>query len=421
MNMPIKQRLRALFLTLMAFGLGHALAAVNDHIVLKLKDGRQVEGKVIVEDLAKFVVEYPLRGITRQEAIYRHNVVGFHVLSPEELAQRARMTAPQVPAASPVPVPPSAATVQPVAPAPSAAPGPPMQAPAEAGQQARQLLAQGRFLEAAQLLEQKIGVVTDAGATAEPRQLLKEVCATWLESLEKAKMQVENQLASASNRVAEVEARLVANQRSLEDRRRQEGQVTVVNSKTYNYGDSDYSGSRAYSSPSRLQKGTGDPGAQAAINSLEIQVMTDKQELSRRAVDLPPLRQQLAALEKQIASIETRWPEFTAKLKILLALLGSQDVTSFLQNKIKDGSLTVTAVPEDFGLAREIFESGKLFIKYSLGKEEKTVTVESGWTLELPSMKLMEPKRSWYEKNWYWLLGGVLALWMLSRCFRPAY
>jgi hypothetical protein len=101
--------------------------------------------------------------------------------------------------------------------------------------------------------------------------------------------------------------------------------------------------------------------------------------------------------------------------------LGSQDVTSFLQNKIKDGSLTVTAAPEEFGLAREMFESGKLFIRYTLGKEEKSVTVESGWTLELPSLKLSGPKQTWYEKNWYWLVGGVLALWMLSRMVRPAY
>jgi len=95
-------------------------AAVDDYVTLKLKDGREVEGRVIADDPAKIVVEYRLRGIARQETVYRHTISDFHVLSPAELEQRAKAAVSPPPAAVPSPI---AIATRPASPQPVASTG----------------------------------------------------------------------------------------------------------------------------------------------------------------------------------------------------------------------------------------------------------------------------------------------------------
>ena len=82
-----------------------------------------------------------------------------------------------------------------------------------------------------------------------------------------------------------------------------------------------------------------------------------------------------------------------SSFEVVQATYNSVDVTAIVQSKIQQRSLTVTAIPEAFGLSADpdALMRGKLTLTFKVGSERKTASIESGWTITLPSMELKQP------------------------------
>jgi len=269
-------------------------ADTGDWYVITLKDGTTVEGKSISENSVKVVVEFQERGITKQKTVYRNNAATVKILTPAEAEQRrAAMAArPAVTApASPIPGP---ATSPTVATTPASA--------EQWVQQGRQLLAQGRFAEAIQAFEQATGKPDGANAIKEPQELLKQTYAAWLQSLQRSRAQATNQLEVVKQRVASLQKEIQTTENALQWRR-----MDVRSSRARIYsspGSSGTSGSfGTYGSPTVLPGG--DPADQGVINSLELRMMTEKQELDKRTAEMHRLEQQVAMLDQQIVVVQS--------------------------------------------------------------------------------------------------------------------
>ncbi len=480
---------RTILASCLVFVLQPAAANIGDYYVFTLTDGKTVEGKLVADDAGKVEVEQNLRGIIQRVPVLRNKVADFKMLSAAEVQERTKAAA--RPAAS------STAPAFPTAPQ-VAFPGQAAGDPTQLIQQGRQLLGQGRVSEAIQILERAVGSGSDSNTPSEPRELLRQAYAAWMQSLQNSRQQLAAQVDLAKQQVEQTQKTVDANQKTLADLQKQ-----LVTPPSH-HGD-------WYDNSARNE-------ARNRIPAVQVSIMTDTIELNKRSATLARLVQQLATLDQQIATAQGRLAEQFAvvqasygaddaravdvtavvqskikdgslticvdpesfglskegagdgklkityaigserksltvlsgwtltlpllklappttvpelappsnqliappsnQLKIRRALYDKQDVTAYLQNMVKADSLTVRVLPELFGLSAGNIQDGRLFITYTVGGEEKSVTIESGWTIQLPSLLLTPPETPWYVANLKWILGGLVALWILSKVIR---
>jgi len=275
--------------------------------------------------------------------------------------------------------------------------------PSQLIQQGRQFLSQSKYPDAVQCLDKAVSATTDARQKAEANELLKQTFEAWLRWLQTTQAQLDSQVNFAKQQLDQAEKTLAA------DKKAHQQKVDAEN-KIYETGGGHwvYYSSKGWVFRPNTRKGTGDPGAQTAIHGLQIKVMTQTAEVTKRTAELDRLQKQLLSIEQYIPVVQGRLQQLAAELpptaqtgasaqqpqsglKIVKATYGTSDVTAFVQNAVTGDSVTVRATPESFAISPANVGDGKLTIEYMVGSEKKTVTVDTGWTVVLPTLKLLAP------------------------------
>ncbi|MCX6900086.1 MAG: FHA domain-containing protein [Verrucomicrobia bacterium] len=231
------------------------------------------------------------------------------------------------PTPQPYAVPAASATqsTMPAQPAPAAAPVS-VAAPAPARivsassnpaiQQAKLLLAQNKYSDAVNYLDKVIATTKDPSVAADAQVPLKQALDAQLLSLQSIKQQWEAQSKPLEERLKAAQDKVNQDTKALEDKKAAEAKVYVMPGGHWRsgYWDGVYYSSRGWVPNTR--KGTGDPQAQTAIHELQIKVMTSTQEVKKQTGLVNRYRQQVLALEQQIAPIQARIAQLDAVLKL---------------------------------------------------------------------------------------------------------
>ena len=347
-------------------------------------------------------------------------------------------------------------------------------------QHGRQWLSQSRYPEAVQCLEHILNTPSDPAVASEARRCLTQAYASWLTAFESGRLRIEASIKQVEQQVEQAQKELDADNQSLEEKRSAENQVIVLPSGYW------FNGRYIH----HTRRGTGDPQAPSVIRSLELKTLTGANEVKRLRGEITKLQQQLtstdyniSALKNKIAAVPqtplpqapqppppTPQPQLKAQIaalsaavqsdsmgsrdvKIIEAKYGAADVTAFVQNFVKEGS-AVQALPSLYALSEESTAGQKLTIRYTLRDEEKTISIESGWAVTIPDLKLTPPANTrpaaaperiastaspgralqqlapepptqadapWYEKNLKWILGGLVGLWVVGHLFKRRF
>ncbi|MFA5192090.1 MAG: FHA domain-containing protein [Verrucomicrobiia bacterium] len=234
---------------------------------------------------------------------------------------------PAAPATQPAPPPPptpAAAPAPVTAPAPVAASAPSVTpAPARVAsvssnpaiQQARLLLAQNKYPEAVSYLDKVIAGTKDPAVATDAQLPLKQALDAQLLSLQSIKQQWEAQSKPLEERLKATQDKVNEDTKALEKKKADEAKIYVIPGGHWRYGyyDGVYYSSRRWVPNTR--KGTGDPQAQTAIHELQIKMMTGTQDVKKQTDLVNRYRQQIFALDQQIAPIQARVSQLDAALK----------------------------------------------------------------------------------------------------------
>ena len=267
-------------------------------------------------------------------------------------------------------------------------------------QQGQALLAQNKYAEAIQCLDKAITTSADPAAASEIRRLLADAYTAWLQSLQVSRYQIANRVISEQERQAQIQQEVDQAKQALADLAAQRKAALSTHGKS---------------------KVVVDPVAQRDQNVHELKIVTGTGALNKQTKFIAALKQQLAALEVQIADVQSRAPTPTT-LKITLATYGPKDVTAAVQNLVHGDKATICASADTFGWSQDQFPHAALKISYELRGEKKDINVPQGWKVKLPGAQLVSPPVAipdppWYEAYAVWLLGGVAALLLIVSTF----
>ncbi|MCX6899228.1 MAG: hypothetical protein NT105_11045 [Verrucomicrobia bacterium] len=262
----------------------------------------------------------------------------------------------------------------------------------------RAWLAKNKYAEAIQCFDKAAASATDPAASLEPRRLSTEAHAAWLQSLQMTRYQVSGQVASAKEKLGQIEQEVAQAKQALADLATQQKQ--------------------AISSHGKIRV---DSIAQANRNTHELKILSGATAINNQTKLIATLNQQLNSLEVQINSVLASMPTPTI-LRITQARYGQKDVTGAVQELAHGDRATICASAKTFGLQQEQPPDATLNISYELRGEKKEISVPQGWTVKLPSAQLISPPLStadppWYEQNAMWLVGGVVALLLVVTTF----
>ncbi|MFA5190270.1 MAG: hypothetical protein WC740_06065 [Verrucomicrobiia bacterium] len=258
-------------------------------------------------------------------------------------------------------------------------------------QQGRAYLAKNRYAEAVQCFEKATATPADATTSYEARRLLTDTYTAWLQSVQVTRYHVSGQVASAQERLNQVQLEVDQARRALA--------VQVTKQK------------QAQSSRSDIPV---EAISQANRNTYELKILSGTATINNQTRLIATLKQQLNALEVQINDIQSRVPNPTI-LKIIEAKFGLRDVTAAVQELVHGDRATICASASALGVPQNQSPDAALKISYELLGEKKEISVPHGWTVKLPSGRLESPPPSapespWYEKHVAWLVGGTVAL-----------
>jgi len=265
-------------------------------------------------------------------------------------------------------------------------------------QQGRAYLAKNKYAEAIQCFEKAAATPADAATSYETRRLLTDTYNAWVQSLQVTRYQVSGQVASARERLSQIQQEVDQARQALADLVAQQKQ--------------------AQSSRGKIRV---DALSQANRNTYELKLLSGTTMINNQTRLIATLKQQLNALEIQINDIQSRVPTPTI-LKIIEARYGLRDVTAAVQDLVHGDKATISASANAFGLSQDRFPDAALRISYELRGEKKEISVPQGWTVKLPSGQLVSPPPStpeppWYEKHVAWLVGGVVVLLLIVTTF----
>ena len=265
-------------------------------------------------------------------------------------------------------------------------------------QQGRAYLAKNKYAEAIQCFEKAAATPADAATSYETRRLLTDTYNAWVQSLQVTRYQVSGQVASARERLSQIQQEVDQARQALADLVAQQKQ--------------------AQSSRGKIRV---DALSQANRNTYELKLLSGTTMINNQTRLIATLKQQLNALEIQINDIQSRVPTPTI-LKIIEARYGLRDVTAAVQDLVHGDKATISASANAFGLSQDRFPDAALRISYELRGEKKEISVPQGWTAKLPSGQLVSPppltpEPPWYEKHVAWLVGGVVALLLIVTTF----
>ncbi len=265
-------------------------------------------------------------------------------------------------------------------------------------QQGRAYLAKNRYAEAVQCFEKATATPADATTSYEARRLLTDTYTAWLQSVQVTRYHVSGQVASAQERLNQLQLEVDQAKQALAD------QATKLK--------------QAQSSHSKVRV---TPLSQADRNTYELKILSGTAAINNQTRLIATLKQQLNALEVQINDIQARVPNPTI-LKITEAKFGLRDVTVAVQELVHGDKATICASASALGVPPNQSPDVALRISYELLGEKKEISVPQGWTVKIPSGRLESPPPSapespWYEKHATWLVGGTVALLLIVTTF----
>lgn len=163
---------------------------------------------------------------------------------------------------------------------------------AQAVKQGQQLLTQGKFTEAVQILEQPTADASDKNMNAEKKKLLQQAYAGWVQSLQNSRQLLSTQEDQAQQQIKELKKKIGREQKTLN---RATKRVDAGPKKTGkdNHDMTKYN--------STAQNAARDRASQARVG-----VMADTTELNRLTAMHARLTQQIAVLDGQIATAQSR-------------------------------------------------------------------------------------------------------------------
>ncbi|MBI5683695.1 MAG: hypothetical protein HZC54_01310 [Verrucomicrobia bacterium] len=262
----------------------------------------------------------------------------------------------------------------------------------------RAWLAKNKYAEAIQCFDKAAASAADPASAVEPRRLSANAHTAWLQSLQVTRYHLSGQLASAKERLSQLEQEVAQAKKAVADLAAQQ--------------------QKAMSSRGKIRV---DSIAQANRNTYELKILSGTTAVNTQTKLVAALDQQLSSLEVQINGVLARMPAPTI-IRITQAKYGQKDVTAAVQELAHGDRATICAAAKTFGLQQDPSPDATLTISYELRGERKEISVPQGWTVKLPSAQLISPPPSvadppWYEQNAMWLVGGVVALLLVVTTF----